>query len=272
MLDKIKSGLNPIHNVLVIDQAGREQKVAIAGESPLTIIVDDQEIVTLMTLGTYPEELVLGFLHNQGLIEHIEDIDRVEVNWGNETANVFTKSSKGLQYTKKKLAKRIITSGCGQGTLFSCSLDKLYDVKLSKFKLRQSTIYELLKNVAKYNKIYKQAGSVHGCGLCQNSNVLLFIEDVGRHNAADAIAGMMWIDEIPGTDKILYTTGRLTSEIVMKAAQMTIPVLLSRSGITHMGLELAQDLGITMIARAKGRRFLVYHGEENIVFDKLSSK
>lgn len=262
-----KSSLTPTHDVVAVDQAGRKQKVAIAGESPLTIMVDEQEIVTLMTLGTHPEELVLGYLRNQSLIEDIEDIDSVKVDWEGETAHVITKSRKGLKHIKKKLSKRIVTSGCGQGTLFSCSLDKLYEINLSKYRLRQSIIYLLLKEIAKYNQIYKQAGAVHGCGLCQKSSVLIFIEDVGRHNAADAIAGRMWIDRIAGADKILYKTGRLTSEIVMKAAQMTIPVLLSRSGISNMGLELAQDLGITMIARAKGNRFLVYNGEENIIFD-----
>jgi len=267
--DMSKSGIEPIHRVLAVDQAGREQTVAIAGESPLTILVDDQELVTLMTLGTHPEELVLGYLRNQGLIEDIEDIVGVKVDWERETANVFTESRKGLNHIKEKLSKRIVTSGCGQGTLFSCSLDKLYDIKLTNFKLRQSTIYALLKALTDYNRIYNEAGSVHGCGLCQDDKVLIFIEDVGRHNAADAIGGRMWLDGIAGTDKILYTTGRLTSEIVMKAAQMTIPVLLSRSGITRMGLELAQDLGLTLIARAKGRKFFVYHGKENIVFDAL---
>jgi FdhD protein len=264
-----KSGLEPIHRVQAIDQAGREQIVAIAGESPLTILVDDEELVTLMTLGTHPEELVLGYLRNQGLIEDIEDVVSIKVDWEREAANVITDSREGLKNIKKKLSKRIVTSGCGQGTLFSCSLDKLYDIKLSSFKLRQSTIYALLKELTEYNRIYKEAGSVHGCGLCQDAKVLIFIEDVGRHNAADAIGGRMWLDGITGADKILYTTGRLTSEIVMKAAQMTIPVLLSRSGLTRMGLELAQDLGITLIARAKGRKFFVYHGEENIVFDAL---
>jgi FdhD protein len=267
--DMSKSGLDPTFRVIVIDQAGREQKVAIAGESPLTILVDDTEIVTLMTLGTHPEELVLGYLRNQGLIEDIEDVDSVKVDWESETANVITAARKGLKYIKEKLSKRIVTSGCGQGTIFSCSLDKLYEIKLANFKLRQSTIYALLKELTKYNQIYKEVGSVHGCGLCQNSNVLIFIEDVGRHNAADAIGGRMWIDGLTGADKILYTTGRLTSEIVMKAAQMAIPVVLSRSGMTRMGLELAQDLGITLIARAKGKRFFVYHGHENIIFDAL---
>ena len=270
--DMSKSGLDPVYSVVAIDQAAREQKVAIAGESPLTILVDDQELVTLMTLGTHPEELVLGYLRNQGLIEDIKDIDSVKVDWESETANVFTKSRQGLKYIQKELSKRIVTSGCGQGTLFSCSLDKLYEIKLSNFKLRQSTIYALLKEVTRYNQIYKKVGSVHGCGLCQNSKVIIFIEDVGRHNAADTIGGRMWIEGITGVDKILYTTGRLTSEIVMKAAQMTTPVLLSRSGTTHMGLELAQDLGITLIGRAKGKRFLVYHGEENIIFDAPPKK
>ena len=270
--DMSKSGREPIHHVVAIDQDGREQKVSIAGESPLTIMVDDQEIVTLMTLGTHPEELVLGYLHNQGLIEDIEDIVSVTVDWESERANVFTRSRKGLKDIKEKLSKRIVTSGCGQGTLFSCSLDKLYEIKLSNFKLRQSTIYALLKELTKYNQIYKKVGSVHGCGLCQNSKVSIFIEDVGRHNAADTIGGRMWIDGITGADKILYTTGRLTSEIVMKAAQMTIPVLLSRSGMTYMGLELAQDLGITLIARAKRRKFFIYHGEKNIVFDAPPKK
>jgi len=265
--DMSKSGLEPIYRVAAIDQTGKERKVGIAGESPLTIKVDDREIVTLMTLGTHPEELALGYLRNQGLIEHVEDVVRVKVDWESETANIFTRSRKGLKYIKKKLAKRIVTSGCGEGTLFSCSLDKLYEIKLSHFKLRQSTIYALLKELTKYNQIYKEVGTVHGCGLCKNNKVLIFIEDVGRHNAADAIGGRMWIDGITGADKVLYTTGRLTSEIVMKAAQMTIPVLLSRSGMTRMGLELARDLGITLIARAKGKRFFVYHGEENIVFD-----
>jgi FdhD protein len=267
--DMSKSGLEPIHRVRAVDQDGREQNVAVAGESPLTILVDDEELVTLMTLGTHPEELVLGYLRNQGLIEDIEDIVGIKVDWEREAANVITDSRGGLKNIKKELSKRIVTSGCGQGTLFSCSLDKLYDIKLTSFKLRQSTIYALLNELTRYNQIYKQAGSVHGCGLCQDAKVLIFIEDVGRHNAADAIGGRMWLDGITGADKILYTTGRLTSEIVMKAAQMTIPVLLSRSGLTRMGLELAQDLGITLIARAKGRKFIVYHGEENIVFDAL---
>lgn len=263
------AGLSPTHNVDAVDQFGNRRQVRIAGESPLTLKVDDLEVVTLMTLGTHPEELSLGFLRNQRLIDNIEDIQSVEVNWDRDTVNIVTKRGKGIIDWQQKLSKRTVTSGCGQGTVFSCTLDKLYEKKLPTTTLRQSVIYELLKKISQYNSIYKQAGAVHGCGLCKETEILMFVEDVGRHNAADAISGRMWLDRITGKDKIFYTTGRLTSEIVMKAAHMKIPVLLSRSGITNMGLGIAQDLGIMIIARATRTRFLVYNGAENIIFDKL---
>ena len=164
---------------------------------------------------------------------------------------------------------RTVTTGCGQGTVFSCTLDKIYNRRLDSLQVKQSRLYALLKAVNDFNAIYRRAGAVHGCALCQDTRILMFIEDVGRHNAVDAIAGKMWLEEIPGEDKIFYTTGRLTSEIVMKAAQMNISLLLSRSGVSHMGLELAHDLGITLIARAKGRHFLVYSGAYNIEFDAV---
>ena len=151
--------------------------------------------------------------------------------------------------------------------MFSCTIDSLYTRQLPSVSVRQSTLYALLEKVNRSNDIYRRAGAVHGCGLCQGEEILIYTEDVGRHNAADAIAGYMWLEGIDGDDKVFYTTGRLTSEIVMKAAHMGIAVLLSRAGITHMGLELAQELGVTLIARAKGRHFLVYHGAENIDFD-----
>jgi len=225
--------------------------------------------VTLMTLGTHPEELALGYLRNQRLIEHLTDIESVVVDWEREHVLVTTRHGEGIVDWEQKLSKRTVTTGCGQGTVFSCTLDKLYDRRLPKVSLRQSTIYKVLHAVNEYNELYKQAGAVHGCGLCRDDQVLNFVEDVGRHNAADAIAGRMWLEDMDGSDKIFYTTGRLTSEIVMKAAHMGIPVLLSRSGITHMGLELAQDLNVIMIARAKGRHFLVYHGADHIVYDDI---
>ncbi len=261
------AGLAPTHAVGAVDQYGEPRAVQVAGEMPLTLKVDGREVVTLMTLGTRPEELVLGYLRNQRLIEVIEDIRAVEVDWDRGVALVTTTHGHGIVDWEKKLANRTVTTGCGQGTVFSCTLDKLYDVHLPRVRLRQSTIYGLLRALAHDNEIYRAAGAVHGCALCREETVLLFVEDVGRHNAADAIAGRMWFERIAGGDKIFYTTGRLTSEIVMKAAHMGVPVLLSRSGVTHMGLELARELGIVMIARAKGTHFLVYHGADDIRFD-----
>ena len=244
----------------------------VAGEFPLTIKVDDREVVTLMTLGTFPELLALGYLRNQRLIENVADVKSISVDWERETAHVATHAGQGIVDWENKLSKRTVTTGCGQGTMFSCTLDKIYENPLPKASLKQSTLYELLSNIAAYNEIYKQAGAVHGCALCENANIEIFVEDVGRHNAADTIAGQMWMEGTSGAGKIFYTTGRLTSEIVMKVAHMGIPVLLSRSGITFMGLELAQDLRVTMIARAKGRHFLVYNGVDTIEYDQIPKR
>ena len=222
-----------------------------------------------MTLGTQPEALTLGYIHNQKLIEDISDIKSVIVDWDRELVDVTTYAGIGISDWQEKMKRRIITSGCGQGTIFSCTVDKLYEVELKTPSLNQSDIYELIKNVSKLNDVYRVSGAVHGCGLCTATESLMHIEDVGRHNAADAIAGRMWLEGIDGSDKIFYTTGRLTSEIVMKTAFMGIPTLLSRSGVTQMGLELANEIGMTMIARAKGKHFLVYNGKENVTFDAI---
>ncbi len=262
-----QAGLAPTHAVVAVDEHGDSRDMEIAGEFPLTIKVDDKEVVTLMTLGTYPEALTLGYLRNQRFFEELEEIESVAVDWDREQVSVTTIHGKGIVDWEGKMAKRTVTTGCGQGTVFSCTIDKLYDVRLPDIMLKQSTVYGLLRNLARHNDIYKKAGAVHGCALCQDSEILTFVEDVGRHNAADAISGMMWLDGVGGGDKLFYTTGRLTSEIVMKAAHMGIPAILSRSGITHMGLEIAQDLGVIMIARAKGNHFLVYNGVEQIEFD-----
>ncbi len=265
-------GLAPTHGVSAINQFGEQREVHVAGESPLTLKVNDREIVTLMTLGTHPEELALGYLRNQRLLEDITDIESVNVNWGKELVDVWLTAGKEITDWEEKLSNRTVTSGCGQGTVFSCTLDKLYDAKLPKVSLKQSKIYELLNEITTHNEVYKKAGAVHGCALCYDTNILKFVEDVGRHNAADAISGWMWLEHQQGGDKIFYTTGRLTSEMVMKSANMGIPVLLSRSGVTNMGLELARDLGIVMIARAKGKAFLVYNGEDQIEFDAPPKK
>jgi FdhD protein len=260
-----QAGLSPTHPVTALDEQGESRQVHVAGESPLTLYVDGREIVTLMTLGTHPEALTIGYLRNQRFIQELKQIKDVSVDWRNESVQVSTWD--GIAGWDEKLKKRTVTTGCGQGTVFSCTLDALYTVSLPEVSVHQSMIYGLLDNIRQQNEIYKRAGAVHGCGLCRQTDILLFVEDVGRHNAADAIAGSMWLEYLAGADKIFYTTGRLTSEIVMKTAQMGIPVLLSRSGVTNMGLELAQELGVIMIARAKGKHFLVYNGAENIIYD-----
>lgn len=266
------AGLAPTHAVTATDQYGEIRQVRVSGESPLTLKVDEQEVVTLMTLGTHPELLALGYLRNQRLIDDISLIKSVQVDWDKESVNVVTHTGKGISNWQEKLSKRTVTTGCGQGTIFSCTLDKIYNQKMATAQVKQSLLYSLLTVITQYNEVYKQAGAVHGCALCQNDNILTFVEDVGRHNAADAISGKMWCEDIPGADKIFYTTGRLTSEMVMKVALMGIPILLSRSGVTHMGLELARDLGVTMIARAKGKSFLVYNGVDNLIYDAQPKK
>ena len=262
-------GLGATHEAIARDQYGDERHVRIAGERPLTLKVDEREVVTLMTLGMHPEELALGYLRNQRLVERLEDIEAVQVDWERETVSVAMRPGHTITDWEEKLARRTVTTGCGQGTVFSCTLDKLYDQRLPEVTVRQSLIYRLLASIASSNQIYKQSGAVHGCALCAGEDILMFVEDVGRHNAADTIAGRMWLQDADGADKVFYTTGRLTSEIVMKTAGMGIPVLLSRSGVTRMGVELAADLGVVMIARAKGRAFLVYNLAERVEYDAL---
>jgi len=266
------AGLMPAHPIVAVNEFGETVDAHIPGELPLTIRVDGMEVVTLMTLGTQPEALTLGYIRNQKLIDDISLIASVEVDWDREVVDVTTHDGKGIADWQEKMKRRIVTSGCGQGTIFSCTVDKLYEVDLQTPSLKQSEIYALIKNVSALNDVYRVSGAVHGCGLCTQTDSIMHIEDVGRHNAADAIAGRMWLQGIDGSDKIFYTTGRLTSEIVMKTAFMGIPALLSRSGVTQMGLELAQEIGMTMIARAKGRHFLIYNGAEHVSFDAIPTQ
>ncbi len=262
-------GLRPAHGVVAVNEFGDAVDAHIPGELPLTIRVDGMEVVTLMTLGTEPEALTLGYIRNQKLIEDLSLIASVNVDWDRELVDVTTHAGTGISDWQEKMKRRIVTSGCGQGTIFSCTVDKLYEVNLKTPSLKQSDLYALIKNVSQLNDVYRVSGAVHGCGLCTATESLMHIEDVGRHNAADAIAGKMWLAGIDGEDKTFYTTGRLTSEIVMKTAFMGIPTLLSRSGVTQMGLELAQEIGMTMIARAKGKHFMIYNGHENVTFDAI---
>jgi FdhD protein len=249
--------------VSAIDEHGTVREVSIAGEHPLTVYVDKREILTLMTLGAAPEALTIGYLRNQRLVQRLDEIVAVQVDW--ETNSVAVKTRHGLADLEAKTARRTTTSGCGQGTVFGDLMDDIDNLRLpSDVTLMQSALYALLDKVRVHETIYKQAGAVHGCALASNrgaqADILMFVEDVGRHNAVDAIAGQMWLDGEEGADKIFYTTGRLTSEMVIKAAQMGIPFLVSRSGLTQMGYEIAQKVGMTMIGRATNRHYLLFTG------------
>jgi FdhD protein len=271
------AGLRPSHAVVAVDEFGEPREGHIAGEQQLTLFIDKREVVSLMTLGTHPELLVLGYLRNQRLVPCLESVYSVQVDWETESCAVTTFD--GVSDLEAKLKHRTVTSGCGQGTVFGRISDWLDRLRLPAVRLRQSSIYGLLDALSAHNEVYRRAGAVHGCALCSlgsddgdtatEPRIELFVEDVGRHNAADAISGHMWLNAIGGADKVFYTTGRLTSEMVIKVAQMGIPVLLSRSGVTHRGLELARKIGVTLIARAKGTHFLVYNGVEQIDFDAV---
>lgn len=264
-LIKTKTQVPLTIGVTAVNELGEEIEKSVACERPLTLYLNWRPIVTLMTLGARAESLALGYLKNQGFISDVDKLESVIIDWEVNSAAVITKEA--TEDLEAQLADKTVTTGCGQGTVFGGFMQGLDDIKLAAPSLKQSTLYALLKNISAYNETYKNAGAVHGCGLCEQEQILSFVEDVGRHNAVDTLAGEMWLDQDSGHNKIFYTTGRLTSEMVIKVAKMGIPVLLSRSGVTQMGLELAQKLGITIIARAKGRHFLVYHGAENLDFD-----
>ena len=246
------------------DPSGAIVPTPIAGEHPLTLYVDKKEIVTLMTLGAAPEALVIGFLRNQRLVRSIEEIESVQVDWEVNAAVVTTFT--GLVDLEKRTEKRTATTGCGQGTVFGDLMEDIENIRLDDdMRFDEETLFGLMDAVRKHESIYKQAGAVHGCALAQGSRILTFVEDVGRHNAVDAIAGWMWLEDVDGRDKIFYTTGRLTSEMVIKAAQMQIPVLVSRSGLTKMGHEVATQVGITMIGRAVNKHYLLFTGHHRLV-------
>ncbi|MBT3147240.1 formate dehydrogenase accessory sulfurtransferase FdhD [Neptunomonas phycophila] len=251
----------------VIDELGGERTIQIACERPLTIYLNKREIVTLMTLGADPEALVVGYLKNQGFIERAEDLTAVQVDWDVESAAVVTR--KEPAHLASMLEKRTVTSGCGQGTMFGDLMEKIANVELPVTPVKQSMIYSLLRALSQHNETYKNAGAVHACAVSDGDYIVSFVEDVGRHNAVDTLAGRLWLQGISPNGKIFYTTGRLTSEMVIKVAQMGISVLLSRSGVTQMGLALAREMGITLLARAKGRHFLIFHGRDTVDLDCL---
>jgi FdhD protein len=251
------------YEVEAYNERGEMVPTAIAGEHPLTLYVDKREIVTLMTLGHAPEALAIGYLRNQRLVSSVEEIEAVQVDWETDSVAVTTRSKKEI----RSLDKKTVTTGCGQGTVFGDLMEEIDQVHLrNNVFLEDASLFVLLEKVRKHETIYKQAGAVHGCALAStDGEILMFVEDVGRHNAVDAIAGRMWLDDIDGADKVFYTTGRLTSEMVIKCAQMRIPFLVSRSGLTHMGHQIAKQVGITMLGRASGRHYLAFTGKERLV-------
>jgi FdhD protein len=255
------------HEVEVVDERGRRSTIAIPAERPLTVYVDKRELVTLMTLGGAPEALTLGYLRNQRLVKRVEDIVSVQVDWAVDAVAVVTRH--GIANVEERTAKKVVTTGCGQGSVFGGLMDDIEQISLPPdARLRQSTVYRIVETIRTQQSIYKQAGSVHGCALfSKDGDLLYFIEDVGRHNAVDAIAGKMWLDNMGGDDKVFYTTGRLTSEMVIKGAQMGIPFLLSRSGTTQMGHMVAEKVGMSLLARCTGKHFLLLTGHDRLDFE-----
>jgi FdhD protein len=259
-----------VHEVEIIDEAGRRKQAHIPGERPLTIYLDKREVVTLMTLGGAPEALVLGYLRNQRLVESPDDIESIQVDWETDSAAVKTRRS--TVDIDALTSKRVVTTGCGQGTMFGGLIEEMSGIQLRDgLKLSQEAIVALLESVRTQDTIYKKSGSVHACAVYERDGedgvrLLHFIEDVGRHNAVDSISGLMWLENKSGEDLIFFTTGRLTSEMVIKGAQMGIPFLLTRSGVTLMGLELARKTNLTILSRCSGKHFEIYNAPQRVVF------
>jgi FdhD protein len=252
-----------LRGIEVLDEYGTRRPIHIPAERPLTVFVDKRELVTLMTLGASPELLVLGYLRNQRLIAAAGEVASITVDWDVDAAAVKTHA--GIADLEARTARRVVTTGCGQGTVFGDMMSQLSGVQLPSSQLariRQSTLLAILGTMRLRNSVHRKAGSVHGCALFCGSEMLMFVEDVGRHNAIDTIAGWMLLHGVDGADKTFYTTGRLTSEMVMKSAQMGVPIIVSRNGVTAMGHDLAVRLGMTLFGRAANRHFLCYTGFE----------
>lgn len=252
------------------NESGQLETHSIPAERALTVYVDNRELVTLMTLGAHPELLVLGFLRNQRLVQTVAEIDSITVDW--EVGAAAVKTRQGISDIEAKTAHRVVTTGCGQGSVFGDLMAEVDLIRLPQASLGQVQLYGLINAIRLQESTYKSAGSVHGCALFCGEKMLMFIEDVGRHNAIDTIAGWMWMQDaqtMRGDDKIFYTTGRLTSEMVIKSAQMGVPIVVSRSGITQMGYEVANRMGLCTIGRATNKRFLCYTQPERLKMNAL---
>ena len=248
-----------------IDHEGKRVETAVVTERPLTLFLNAREIVTMMTIGDHPDLLAVGYLLNQNMLradDHITAID-----YADEIDTVVVRTERQTNY-EEKLRKKVRTSGCAQGTVFGDLMEEFDNIELDrKARIRTSWLYALTKKINMEPSLYLKAGAIHGCVLCQKDKPLVYMEDVGRHNAVDKIAGYMFLNGVSPEDKIFYTTGRLTSEMVIKAVKMRIPILVSRSGFTAWGVELANKAGLTLIGRARGKRFVSLSGNDRIVFD-----
>jgi len=273
-MDKKTDGLvirpNPLdprltERVAGIDQTGARIATSVTVERALTIFLNGQEIVTAMTIGDYPDYLAIGFLLNQNMLKADDVVTGVDYD---EDLGVVVVRTKRKTNFEKKLKKKVQTSGCAQGTVFGDLMEALEDVKLPKAELRTSWLYRLTHAINTTPSLYLEAGAIHGCVLAKEDRPLVYMEDVGRHNAVDKIAGWMFKEKVAAADKIFYTTGRLTSEMVIKTVRMGIPILISRSGFTAWGVELARKANLTLIGRARGKRFVALAGEDRIVFDQ----
>ena len=260
-----------VREVGAVNEFGEISRVSIPAERALTVYVDKRELVTLMTLGAHPELLVLGFLRNQRLVQSVNEVESITVDWDVGAAAVKTRT--GISDIEARTAKRVVTTGCGQGSVFGDLMAEVDSLVLPEARITQAQLYGIVNAIRLQESTYKSAGSVHGCALFQGEDMLVFVEDVGRHNAIDTIAGWMWMqggaDNAPeirmlGADKVFYTTGRLTSEMVIKSAQMGVPIVVSRSGITQMGHEVAQRIGLCTVGRATNKRFLCYTGADRL--------
>jgi len=257
----------------VVDEFGRGRTVHIPAERDLTVYVDKRELVTLMTLGAHPEWLTLGYLLNQRLVASVDAIESITVDW--EVNAVSVKTREGIDRIEERTAKRVVTTGCGQGSVFGGLMDDLDRIVLPTGVLRQSQLYAIVDAIRHKESTYKSAGSVHACALFRGTELALFVEDVGRHNAVDTIAGWLALqaeaarDTGDMLDKVFYTTGRLTSEMVIKSAQMGVAAVISRSGITQMGRQVAQRVGLCAVGRATNKHFLCYANPQRLLWDAV---
>lgn len=248
-----------------IDQDGNQTVISVVTEQPLTLYLNGQEILTMMTIGDYPELLAVGYLLNQHML--LEDDEITAIEHDEDISTIVVRTKRKTDY-EEKLKKKTQTSGCAQGTVFGDIMEKFETIRLNPQAIvKTSWLYQLQKKINTVPSLYLKAGAIHGCVLCQHDKPLVYVEDVGRHNAVDKIAGYMFLNKISPHDKLFYTTGRLTSEMVIKTAKMGIPILLSRSGFTAWGVDLARQVGMTLIGRLRGKRFTILAGKERVEFD-----